>query len=405
MRSGKQNRERFEKMKEVILVKYGEIILKGLNRSRFEDLLIKNIKNAAGKLIKSVRKSQAVIYIEPQDGADTDILEEKLKKVFGIVFIAKAGVFEKDMSVILSDGADYIAENMRFAKTFKVESKRSDKKFPFKSPEISRDMGGAILERCRGISVDVQRPDVTVRVEIRDNEAYVYTDSARCKGFGGMPTGAGGKATALLSGGIDSPVSAWMMAKRGVEIDAVHFFSPPYTSERAKDKVISLAKIVASFTGKFNLYIVPFTEQQLAIRDNCPEEHLTLIMRRMMMMTAERIAKKHGSIALITGESLGQVASQTIHALAVTNECVSMPVFRPLIGMDKNEIVEIARKIGTFETSILPYEDCCTVFVPKHPTLKPTVESIVESQNKIDMEHWVNKAVEETEWVLIEPED
>ena len=405
MRSGKQNRERFEKMKEVILVKYGEIILKGLNRSRFEDLLIKNIKNAAGKLIKSVRKSQAVIYIEPQDGADTDILEEKLKKVFGIVFIAKAGVFEKDMSVILSDGADYIAENMRFAKTFKVESKRSDKKFPFKSPEISRDMGGAILERCRGISVDVQRPDVTVRVEIRDNEAYVYTDSARCKGFGGMPTGAGGKATALLSGGIDSPVSAWMMAKRGVEIDAVHFFSPPYTSERAKDKVISLAKIVASFTGKFNLYIVPFTEQQLAIRDNCPEEHLTLIMRRMMMMTAERIAKKHGSIALITGESLGQVASQTIHALAVTNECVSMPVFRPLIGMDKNEIVEIARKIGTFETSILPYEDCCTVFVPKHPTLKPMVESIVESQNKIDMEHWVNKAVEETEWVLIEPED
>ncbi len=392
-------------MKEVILVKYGEIILKGLNRSRFEDLLIKNIKNAAGKLIKSVRKSQAVIYIEPQDGADTDILEEKLKKVFGIVFIAKAGVFEKDMSVILSDGADYIAENMRFAKTFKVESKRSDKKFPFKSPEISRDMGGAILERCRGISVDVQRPDVTVRVEIRDNEAYVYTDSARCKGFGGMPTGAGGKATALLSGGIDSPVSAWMMAKRGVEIDAVHFFSPPYTSERAKDKVISLAKIVASFTGKFNLYIVPFTEQQLAIRDNCPEEHLTLIMRRMMMMTAERIAKKHGSIALITGESLGQVASQTIHALAVTNECVSMPVFRPLIGMDKNEIVEIARKIGTFETSILPYEDCCTVFVPKHPTLKPTVESIVESQNKIDMERWVNKAVEETEWVLIEPED
>lgn len=392
-------------MKEVILVKYGEIILKGLNRSRFEDLLIKNIKNAAGKLIKSVRKSQAVIYIEPQDGADTDILEEKLKKVFGIVFIAKAGVFEKDMSVILSDGADYIAENMRFAKTFKVESKRSDKKFPFKSPEISRDMGGAILERCREISVDVQRPDVTVRVEIRDNEAYVYTDSARCKGFGGMPTGAGGKATALLSGGIDSPVSAWMMAKRGVEIDAVHFFSPPYTSERAKDKVISLAKIVASFTGKFNLYIVPFTEQQLAIRDNCPEEHLTLIMRRMMMMTAERIAKKHGSIALITGESLGQVASQTIHALAVTNECVSMPVFRPLIGMDKNEIVEIARKIGTFETSILPYEDCCTVFVPKHPTLKPTVESIVESQNKIDMERWVNKAVEETEWVLIEPED
>ena len=392
-------------MKEVILVKYGEIILKGLNRSKFEDLLIKNIKKVVGKEnILSVKKAQAVIYLDPAPHADTDMIMEKLKKVFGIVFIAKAGVFPKDMDIILKDGADYVCDSMLGADTFKVEAKRSDKKFPFKSPEISREMGGAILSRLHSLKVDVLNPDIVVRVEIRDNEAYVYADGASTKGAGGMPTGSSGKATILLSGGIDSPVAAWMIAKRGVELDAVHFFSPPYTSERAKEKVIELARIVASYTGRFNLYIVPFTEQQLAIRDNCPEDHLTLIMRRMMMMTAERIALKNNSLALITGESLGQVASQTIQALGVTNEVMTtIPVFRPLIGMDKNEIVTIARNIGTFETSILPYEDCCTVFTPKHPTTNPTLEKIIESQNKIDMEYWVNKAVEETDWVLIEP--
>ncbi|MBQ6937229.1 MAG: tRNA 4-thiouridine(8) synthase ThiI, partial [Clostridia bacterium] len=297
-----------------------------------------------------------------------------------------------------------VCEALYGCNTFKVEAKRSDKKFPFKSPEISREMGGAILSRLHKIKVDVLNPEATVRVEIRDNEAYVYADSASSTGSGGMPTGSSGKATILLSGGIDSPVAAWMIAKRGVELDAVHFFSPPYTSERAKEKVIELARLVSEYTGRFNLYIVPFTEQQLAIRDNCPEDHLTLIMRRMMMMTAERIALKNNSLALITGESLGQVASQTIQALGVTNEVMTtLPVFRPLIGMDKNEIVTIARKIGTFETSILPYEDCCTVFTPKHPTTKPTLEKIMESQNKIDMEYWVDKAVAETDWVLIEP--
>ena len=392
-------------MKEVILVKYGEIILKGLNRSKFEDLLIKNIKKVVGKEnILSVKKAQAVIYLDPAPHADTDMIMEKLKKVFGIVFIAKAGVFPKDMDIILKDGADYVCDSMLGADTFKVEAKRSDKKFPFKSPEISREMGGAILSRLHSLKVDVLNPDIVVRVEIRDNEAYVYADGASTKGAGGMPTGSSGKATILLSGGIDSPVAAWMIAKRGVELDAVHFFSPPYTSERAKEKVIELARMVASYTGRFNLYIVPFTEQQLAIRDNCPEDHLTLIMRRMMMMTAERIALKNNSLALITGESLGQVASQTIQALGVTNEVMTtIPVFRPLIGMDKNEIVTIARNIGTFETSILPYEDCCTVFTPKHPTTKPTLEKIMESQNKIDMEYWVEKAVAETDWVLIEP--
>lgn len=391
-------------MKEIILIKYGEIILKGLNRSKFEDMLIKNIKRAVGKEnIASIKKSQAIIYLDPAQSADTDEMLFRLQRVFGIVFIARACVLEKSMEAILTEGASYVAENMYGAKSFKVEAKRSDKKFPLKSPEISRELGGAILERVKGIKVDVQNPEVVVRAEVRDTCAYVYADSARTRGAGGMPTGSGGKATVLLSGGIDSPAAAWMIAKRGLEIDAVHFFSPPYTSERAKEKVIDLAKIVASYTGRFNLYIVPFTEQQLAIRDNCPEEHLTLIMRRMMMQVAERIAEKNNSHALVTGESLGQVASQTLHALAVTNNAVhNLPVFRPLIGMDKDEIVRIARKIGTFETSILPFEDCCTVFVPKHPTTRPTLEKIVESEKNIDMQGLVNKAVEETEWVLIE---
>lgn len=393
-------------MKEIILVKYGEIILKGLNRNRFEDLLIDNIKKALPKgSWNNVRKSQAITYVEPAEGADVDEMIKRLQKVFGIVFIARAGVFPKDMEAILRDGAEYLAPTLEAVDTFKVESKRSDKAFPFDSPAISREMGGAVLGRCRHLKVNVINPDTIVRVEIRDNEAYVYADVARVSGPGGMPTGSNGRAALLLSGGIDSPVAGYMMAKRGVELCAVHFASPPYTSERAKEKVLELGRILASYVGRYTLYVVPFTGQQLAIRDNCPEEHLTLIMRRMMMMIAARLAKKSGSQALITGESLGQVASQTIHALAVTDEAAGdMPVFRPLIGMDKDEIVTIARKIGTFETSILPYEDCCTVFVPKHPTTKPTLAKIMASQNKLDMEYWVNKAVEEAEWEVIESE-
>ncbi len=393
-------------MKEILLVKYGEIILKGLNRRRFEELLISNIKKALPPdSYADVRTSQAITYVEPAEGADVDGMVERLKKVFGIVFIARAGVFPKDMDVILREGAEYLVPSMERVATFKVEAKRSDKKFPFDSPAISREMGGAVLRRCRHLKVNVTAPDTVVRVEIRDKEAYVYADVARVSGPGGMPTGSNGRATLLLSGGIDSPVAGYMMAKRGVEINAVHFASPPYTSERAKEKVIDLAKILAGYTGKYSLYVVPFTEQQLAIRDNCPEEHLTLIMRRMMMMIAARLAKRSGSLALITGESLGQVASQTTHALAVTDEAAGdVPVFRPLIGMDKDEIVTVARRIGTFETSILPYEDCCTVFVPKHPTTKPTMDKILKSQSKIDMEYWVAKAVEETEWVVIENE-
>ena len=394
-------------MKEILLIKYGEIILKGLNRSRFEDLLIGNIKKALPKgSWENVRKSQAITYVEPAEGADVDEIIDRLKKVFGVVFIARAGVFPKDMNTILKDGAEYLAETMETISTFKVEAKRSDKKFPLDSPAISREMGGAVLRRCPHLKVNVTQPDTIVRVEIRDKEAYVYADVARVSGPGGMPTGSNGRATLLLSGGIDSPVAGYMLAKRGVELNAVHFASPPYTSERAKEKVLELGRILAGYTGRYNLYIVPFTEQQLAIRDNCPEEHLTLIMRRMMMMIAARLAKKSGSLALITGESLGQVASQTIQALGVTNDAAGdMPVFRPLIGMDKDEIVTIARKIGTFETSILPYEDCCTVFVPKHPTTKPTLGKVLQSQSKLDMEYWVNKAVEETTWEIIDVQE
>lgn len=392
-------------MREILLVKYGEIILKGLNRNKFEDMLVGNIRRAAGdEWIASVRKSQAIIYITPCEGRDIDALATRISKVFGIASITRAGVFEKDMDTILEKGSEYVVSFMDSVKTFKVEAKRSDKKFPYNSPEISRLMGGAILSKCHRLKVNVQEPDAIVRVEIRDNEAYVFSDSAVIKGHGGMPVRSNGRATLLISGGIDSPVAGYMMAKRGVELEAVHFTSPPYTSELAKEKVVSLAKIIAQYTGGFTMYVVPFTEQQLAIRDNCPEEHLTIIMRRMMMKVTEKIAKKNKSMALITGESLGQVASQTIEALSVTNASTEMNVLRPLIGMDKEEIIQIARKIGTFETSILPYEDCCTVFVPKHPTTRPKLENILKSESKLDMDYWVNKALEDTEWIRIEAE-
>lgn len=392
-------------MNEILLVKYGEIILKGLNRGKFEDILISNIRRTAGAdWIESIKKSQAIIYITPAEGRDIDTLAKRISKVFGIISITRAGVFEKDMDVILSSGADYVKSFMGDIKTFKVEAKRSDKKFPYDSPAISRLMGGALLERMHHLKVNVREPDTIVRVEIRDNEAYVFAENAVTKGLGGMPVRSNGRATLLISGGIDSPVAGWMMAKRGVEIEAVHFCSPPYTSELAKEKVISLAKIIAEYTGGFTMYVVPFTEQQLAIRDNCPEEHLTLIMRRMMMKVAEKIAQKNKSHALITGESVGQVASQTIEALAVTNSAIDMNVLRPLVGMDKEEIIAAARKIGTFETSILPYEDCCTVFVPKHPTTRPKLESVLKSESRIDMDYWVNKAIEDTEWIRIEAE-
>lgn len=387
-------------MKEIILIKYGEIILKGLNRPVFENVLLKNIKNALKSFENvNITSAQAAIYIDPDEGEDIDDIIERLKKVFGILSITRAGVVEKDIEKIKKAALEYCADDILEGKTFKVEAKRADKKFALKSPEIAREVGGYVYENLEGCEVDVNNPANILMVEVRDFAAYVYCK--KISGQGGLPIGTGGRAMLLLSGGIDSPVAGYMMAKRGVEIEAVNFFSYPYTSERAKEKVIELAKILAQYTSKIKLHIVPFTEIQLAIRDNCPEEQLTLIMRRFMMKIAERVAIENHTEALITGESLGQVASQTMQALSVTNSVVNMPVFRPLIGMDKEEIVSISRKMGAFETSILPYEDCCTVFTPKHPVTKPKEDRIAKSELALDIDGLIERAVEGIETIEI----
>ncbi len=391
-------------MKEIILVKYGEIILKGANRPRFEKILMKNIKDAV-KNIDDIKISvaQATIYIEPENDSNMDIICERLSKVFGIVSIARAAVCKKDIEDIKEKAYQYCSYALTDGVKFKVESKRSDKSFPLNSVELSIEVGGDLHEKCPGVIVDVHNPDIVVKVEVRDFGAYVYSSDKKIKGQGGMPIGTGSKASLLLSGGIDSPVAGHMISKRGVEIDAINFFSFPYTSERAKEKVMELAGILAQYTSRINLYIVPFTEIQLKIRDNCPEEHMTLLMRRFMMKISERIAKRNGSMALITGESVGQVASQTLAALNVTNSVCSMPVLRPLIGMDKTEIIDRAYQIGTFETSILPYEDCCTVFTPAHPTTNPKLENIEKSERRLDVEKLINEALEGVEKVTIYP--
>ena len=383
-------------MKRMILVRYGEIILKGSTRPMFEDALIKNIKAAIEDdgAVK-ITKAQATIYIEPLESeSQTDVIVEKLKKVFGIVSIVIAYRTEKSIDAAVEEIKTSFGSLLKEVKTFKVEAKRADKKFPLKSPEICAEVGGRILEEFTHLVVDVKEPDVIIHVEMREGYAYVHTGKE--KGTGGMPSGTNGKALLLLSGGIDSPVAGYMIGKRGVSLEAIHFFSYPYTSDRAKDKVLKLAKIIGTYMGHMPVHIVPFTEIQLQIRDKCPEEHLTLVMRRFMMQIAQRIAEKRHLSALVTGESIGQVASQTMAALAVTDDAVTMPVFRPLIGMDKEEIVEISRKIDTFETSILPYEDCCTVFTPKHPATKPRIEKVIASQNLLDWEKLIEEAVEGT---------
>jgi thiamine biosynthesis protein ThiI len=336
----------------------------------------------------SVSTAQATIYIRC-DADRTEEVAEKVSKVFGIVSVAIADVVEKDMDKIAAHAAQLMKDKTG---SFKVEAKRADKKFPFKSPDICMNTGGAILSANPKLAVDVHNPDTLVKVEIRDFGAYIYLN--KIPGVGGMPTGSNGRATLLLSGGIDSPVAGYMIAKRGVELDAVHFYSYPYTSERAKEKVMDLAKILTSYCGRMNVHIVPFTEIQLEINDKCPQEQLTILMRRFMMTIADRIARKNGSLALITGESVGQVASQTMESLLVTNAVCQLPVYRPVIGMDKEEIVTIARKIGTFETSILPYEDCCTVFTPRHPVTNPKLENILIEEAKLDVETLVKNAVE-----------
>lgn len=389
-------------MKEIILIKNGELALKGLNRCTFEDIMIKNIKRRLKDLGKvEIRKAQSTIYIEPkEENYDFEEALERVSLIFGIAAFSRACVCEKDMADIISKSQVYLENTLKNVKTFKVEAKRSDKKFPLKSPEICRELGGALLSKFNHLKVDVHNPDVVVNVEIRDFSAYVRAE--QILGAGGLPVGTAGTASILISGGIDSPVAAWTMAKRGLRLNAIHFASPPYTSARAEMKVKTLLSKVARYSGSINLAIVPFTEIQDQIAEHCPEDFFTLIMRRMMMRISERIARGSGSLALITGESLGQVASQTLPALVTTDNVTSIPVLRPLIGMDKEEIITISRKIDAFETSILPYEDCCTVFTPKHPKTRPTVELCEKAEANLDIEALIEKAIADTEYTFID---
>lgn len=387
-------------MEEVILVKVGEIVLKGLNRRNFEIQLVRNIKNKIEHLGKfTICISQSTIYIKLNKNIDVDEVLKELSKVFGIANFSKAAVCEKDLKDIQEKVCEYLEDELSIIKTFKVETKRADKKFKLKSPEVSREVGGYILKKFPNLTVDVNNPDLVVNVEIRDNNAFVRGNSI--EGAGGIPVGMGIKAVSLISGGIDSPVASYMMSKRGLQLVAVHFASPPYTSPRAQEKVERLLKKVAQYSGKIEMVTVPFTKIQEEIKAKCKEEYFTIIMRRFMMKISELIAKKCGCLALVTGESLGQVASQTLEAISCTNAVVDMPIFRPLIGMDKEEIISVARKIDTFKTSIEPYEDCCTIFTPKHPKTKPNLEEVLKEESKLDFKSLVDFAVENAESKVI----
>ena len=384
-------------MKEVILCKYGEIVLKGLNKSYFESMMVNQIKRRMEGLGEcQIHYGQSVLHIEPlsEDFAFEEALR-RVKNVFGIVNVIRAASCEKNLESILATAKEYLPEYLYGVKTFKVTGKRADKRFPMTSPELSAEVGGAILEAVPGIEVDLYNPEKLVHVEIRENAAFLHADDT--KGAGGIPSGTSGRALLLLSGGIDSPVAGYMIAKRGAVIEALHFESFPYTSERAKEKVLELARLVTEYTGKMNVHVISLTRIQEELKKSINEEYFTLLLRRSMMRLAQRVAEKHHCDALITGESLGQVASQTMLALGVTDSVVSMPVFRPCIGMDKEEIITVARKINTFETSILPYEDCCTVFTPKHPKTKPAMDKVLREEAKLDM-----KALEDEAFAAIE---
>lgn len=388
-------------MQEIVLIKNGELVLKGLNRCTFEDILIKNMRKALSSIGEfKFKKSQSTIMVQPvDDGTDLDDAVEALKKVFGIAALSRAAIAEKDMQSITETTLEYLAEELEYARTFKVEAKRSDKKFPMKSPEICRELGGSILSKFHHLKVDVHNPDITVTVEVRDSFAFIRGNNI--KGAGGMPVGTSGRAATLISGGIDSPVASYMMAKRGIELVAVHFASPPYTTQLAEQKVLDLLKKVAAYSGPITTYIVPFTKLQEEIRDKCPEVYFTIIMRRYMMRIAEKLARHQNCSALITGESVGQVASQTIYALGCTDAVATMPVFRPCIGMDKDEIITISRKIDTFETSIQPYEDCCTVFTPKHPKTRPSTAEIEAAEAILDTDTLIQEAIDNVRKVVI----
>ena len=388
-------------MKEIFLLKLGEIVLKGANKRQFEARLRQNVRRRLkGYGNFDVYLMQSTVYVEPMDDdCDIDGAWEACGTIFGVVSLCRCRPCEKNLDAIFAAIEEYLGDDLDCAKSFKVESKRSDKSFPLGSIQISQEIGGRLAEAHPSVAVDVHHPDYTVFVEVRDLAAYVHGPAL--PGAGGLPTGVGGRAMCLLSGGIDSPVAAHMIGKRGVEIECVHFFSYPYTSQLAKDKVIELARLVTKYTGKMTLNVVSFTEIQEAIRDNCPEEFFTLIMRRFMMEISMRIAKHDGCGALITGENLGQVASQTMEAMTVTGAVVDIPIFMPLIGFDKEEIVTVARRIGTMETSILPYEDCCTVFTPKHPKTRPTLAQVENAERKLDREALISRALENIERIKV----
>lgn len=381
-------------MKEILLCKCGEIVLKGLNKAQFESMLIKNLRFRLKKHGEiDIHSSQSTVYVEPKDeNIDVDDLLSDVKKVFGFVTVSRAAVLEKDMDAICGAIPEYLPQFLNGVKTFKVESKRSDKRFPLASPQISAEVGGKILGSFPYLKVDVHSPDLCVYVEVRESSAYIH--AGKEKGAGGMPCGSNGKGLLLLSGGIDSPVAGYMMAKRGLVIDAVHFESFPYTSEMAREKVFNLAGLMSEYCGRINLRVCSLTKIQEELVKCCDEDYFTLLLRRSMMRIAQRVAKSANAGCLITGESLGQVASQTMEAINVTDAVADMPVFRPCIGMDKEEIVRIARHINTFETSIQPYEDCCTVFTPKHPKTKPELEKVLAEEAKWNYRELENEAFE-----------
>ena len=388
-------------MREMILCKLGEVVLKGLNRRSFEDKLIGNLRRRTAKCGNfRIYSKQSTIYVEPvNDESDLTAAYAACKQVFGVIAVSRALPCEKDVQAIIRTAKDYLAPEFARAKDFKVESKRADKTFPLTSIQLSQQVGGALHQAFPICEVNVHDPELVVHIEIRDDSAYVHGPAE--EGAGGLPIGMGGVAVSLLSGGIDSPVSSYMIAKRGVKLEMVHFFSPPYTSDEAKEKVLSLAKLLVPWCGRLTVQIVPFTEIQEEIRRNCPEEFFTLIMRRFMMRISQRVADQVKAKALVTGENLGQVASQTMEALRVTEDVVDLPVLRPLIGMDKEEIVRLSRKIGTFDTSILPYEDCCTVFTPRHPRTKPNLDEVREAEAVLDIEGLIDRAMTNREFVRI----
>ncbi len=388
-------------MNEMFLLKLGEVVLKGLNRFAFENKLKSNMARRLRPYGSfDVYLKQSTLYVEPRtDDCDLDGAWDACHTVFGIASLCRCRPCGKSTDEILAAAVAYLGDELSLAESFKVESKRADKSFPLTSIQLSQEIGGRLHQAFPDLRVDVHRPAYTVYVEVRDHAAYVHGPAE--PGAGGLPTGTGGRAAVLLSGGIDSPVAAWMIAKRGVELECVHFFSYPYTSEQAKEKVLELARSISRWCGRMTVNVVGFTKIQEAIRDQCPEGYFTIIMRRFMMRLAERIARDHGCKCLVTGEDLGQVASQTMEAMAVTGAVVQMPIFQPLIGMDKEEIVRIARRIGTLETSILPYEDCCTVFTPRHPKTKPVLAEAEQIERALDVEALIVDALENTEKVTV----